>query len=70
MTRKIFHGLIYLGKAYLMLVGLLVTLMVGRQLYLDHYGSNIPMVRAQLNLVLPPLTFTNKPKQTQQGGRQ
>jgi|GEM_PF-4354157 hypothetical protein len=60
--KKILRGLLYLGKAYLLLVGLIVTVMVGRQLYLDRQ-SKIPMVRAQLNLVLPPATFTNQPNQ-------
>jgi hypothetical protein len=61
MIKSILHGLLYLAKAYLMLVGLIVTLMVARQLYVDHQGTP-PLVRAQLNLVLPPATFTNQIK--------
>jgi hypothetical protein len=67
MLKKVLHALFYLAKAYLLLVGLIVTVMVGRQLYLDRQGSKIPMVRAQLNLVLPPATFTNRPGQSVTG---
>jgi len=41
MLKKVLHALFYLAKAYLLLVGLIVTVMVGRQLYLDRQGSKI-----------------------------
>lgn len=54
MLRKIGRGILYVAKIYFILVGALVTILVARQLYLQHLNTPHE-VRAQLKINLDKL---------------
>lgn len=58
--KRIMQGIIVVVKYYCICVGILITIVVGHKMVMDHLNP-VPVVRAQLNIKLPPATFSNQP---------
>lgn len=58
--KRVLRASLAVAKWYFILVGVLVTVMVGRQIYLSKTVTTSGAFKAQLNLTMPPANFSNQ----------